>query len=150
MPQLDQTPIMVEYRLLIGDLGSGVDLAVVRIHRQPRVGLGEAGMDLVTPLHRGSSIVSTAPGQRLQQRLGRHAMPSCFSGILQALDVSEILQLPEWVVRHSQLLALIDVRGSALQMQHRRQRLGTGLPEPRRIVTESRHRPGLVVILDVQ
>ena len=53
-------------------------------------------------------------------------------------------------VRHAELLALVDVGRAAVQVQHRRQRLGRGDAVLGAVVAEPRHRPRLVVVVPVE
>ena len=58
--QLDQPPVVVEHRVVVGDLGLRVDLLVVGVDRDPRCAGGEACVSGVVPLHRRTGIVAAA------------------------------------------------------------------------------------------
>ena len=130
---------------------SRVDGDVVRVHREPRDALGEARLVRVVPLHRRPGVVAAVRGQPGQDRRPASCPSADRLGVVvQRLDVAVGGDVDELRVRHPELLALVDVRRPAVQVQHARQRLRRGGPVLGRVVAEARHRPRLVVVVPVE
>ena len=141
---------MREHRLGVVDLAGGVEPAVVRVRGEPRRTGGEAGVRLVRPLHRGAGVVPADLGQPGQ----RHALvdPELADAgvVVHRLEVAVVVGATERVVRHPELLALVDVRRPAHAVQHGGQRRRRGAPVLRVVVAEPRDHPRLVVVVPVQ
>ncbi len=77
-------------------------------------------------------------------------MPDLLLEVAQRLDVAEVVDGREGGVGHAQLLALVDVRRAAVQVQHRGQGLRRAHPVGGGVVTETGDDAGLVVVVPVQ
>ena len=69
--------------------------------------------------------------------------------VVERLDVPEVVDPRERRVRHAELLALVDVRRPAVQVQHGAEQLGRA-HAVRAVVAEARHDPRLVVVVPVE
>ena len=93
------------------------------------------------PLHRRAGVVAAPIA----------AAPAAASGprlrvVVERLDVAELVDRGEREVRHPELLALVDVRRPAVQVQDGAEHLG----RLGAAVAEARHHPRLVVVVPVE
>ena len=138
MTELDQPPVVVEDRVRILDLVDRIDLRVVysRVHhRATGRSRREAGVDAAVPTASAYGRCRGTPGKPGQYGLGRAPPSDDAVRVVQRLDVAEVALGLERVVGHPELLALVDVRRPAVQVQGSCQCLGGCLAEPRRVVT---------------
>ena len=141
---------MGQDRVGVVALRGDVDLDVVGVDRQPRLPGGEAGGRAVVPLHRRPRVVTSACPQARQHLLGLgQPCPDGMRPVAERLDVAEVVDRGERVVRHPDLLTLVDVRRPPVQVQHGRQHLGR-LDPVHAVVAEPGHHPRLVVVVPVE
>ena len=146
----DQAPVVLEHRGRIGHRLRGVDLRMVRVQLQPGRAGGEAGVGAGVPRH-GRARVVAALGVDGRHHLGRvHAALLGGDAVHVAdLDVLVVLDRREGHVGHAEFFALVDIGRALHAVQEGRQHLGR-LDPVAPVIAEARHRPRLVVVVQVE
>ena len=117
--QPNQLPVVMEDGVGVRDCCGRVDRDVVGVYRQPGNALGEAGVRASRPIapascrRRGSSPTTTSSTTSASQPQAQRV------GVIVDDSISRYsLDLGEVGVGHADLLALVHVRGAAVQVQH--------------------------------
>ena len=130
--------------------GLRVDLREVRVDRDPRLAAGEAGVLARVPLHRRARVVAAHRAQPGEHRVRVVAVRDRLGVVVERLDVAEGLDAVERRVRHPELLALVDVRRPAVQVQDGGEHLRRAHAVLGAVVAEARDDARLVVVVPVQ
>ena len=129
VPEADQFPVERQHRVRVGALRGDVHLDMGGMHREPGRAGGERCVRRVVPLHRRTSVVPAHLGDLAHHPLRWITQRGSIGRVVVRLDVGDLGQRGERVVRHPEFLALVDVGRAALQMQHESPRLRRPLPE---------------------
>jgi hypothetical protein len=121
---------------------------MIRVDGQPRRTVREAGVRRSVPLHRRARVVAADRPHRIEHVVRLLAGRDRLGEVVERLDVLEVLDAGERRVRHPELLALVDVRRPAVQVQHDAEQLRGGHPVLA-VVAEARHDARLVVVVPV-
>ena len=127
-----------------------IDLGSVGIHGDPGRSCGEASIRCAVPLHRCPGVVAPlVPDAVPRPRLLRIRL--CLFQKVQAFNVPQLRGIGKGIIRHADLLTLINKGRPPLQIHGHGQHLGAPLPERlRRSAAPARHDAGLVVVAPEQ
>ena len=116
--QANQVAVVVEHRILVGELCLRVDFGVARVQLQPRGAGGEACVLTGGPLHGGACVVAAGGTDVTQHVLGGDAarLFNVLAPGVVNLQVVVVLHIVEEDVGHAQLFTLVDVGGALHQV----------------------------------
>ena len=106
--QPDQRLITGENRVIPSNLILGVDLAVIRVHREPGFARRKAGVGRRAPLHGRPGVVAAFPPDRVTDPSFGVTLCPALAHHVQNLDIPAFLY-PEVIIGHAELFALIDI-----------------------------------------